>query len=54
MKTFSSCIFLLQNHPFYKRYENETDNQDVAAWIRQVSPVESDVSPDNKPHRSGT
>lgn len=29
------------------------DNQDVASWIRQVSPVESDVLPDNKPRRSG-
>lgn len=53
MKTFPCCISF-QNHPFYKRYENETDNQDVAAWVRQVSPVEPDLSPDSKPRRSGT
>ncbi|CAF0897533.1 unnamed protein product [Adineta ricciae] len=44
----------LLNHSFYKRYETESDNQDVAAWIRQVCRTESDGTNDNNHRRVGT
>ncbi|CAF0801945.1 unnamed protein product [Adineta steineri] len=44
----------LLNHPFYKRYENESDSQDVANWIKQVFRVDSDVPNDNNQRRVGT
>lgn len=36
----------LLHHSFYKRYETESDNQDVASWIRQVCRADLDGTTD--------
>jgi len=44
---------LFQHHPFYKQHEQESENQQVAAWIRQVCRPDSDSGNDNEQRSDG-
>ncbi|CAF0946849.1 unnamed protein product [Rotaria sordida] len=44
----------LLHHPFYKRYESESDNQDVASWIRQICKIDQYQINENNYRRCAT
>ncbi|CAF4623298.1 unnamed protein product, partial [Rotaria sp. Silwood2] len=43
----------LLHHSFYKRYETESDNQEVSSWIRQACGNDADTINENNNRRSG-
>ncbi|CAF1579764.1 unnamed protein product [Rotaria magnacalcarata] len=43
----------LLHHPFYKRYETESDNQDVSLWIEQVYKKDQSLTNGNNNNQYG-
>ena len=50
---FLSTI-IIQNHAFYKRYESDSDSQDVASWIQQVCRMDSETNNESSHRRNGS